>query len=51
MMQQAQPKIAATRGRCHNRPFAELSYSQGWNNALYQLDRGDAEGDLVELNG
>jgi hypothetical protein len=38
MMQQVQPKSAATRGRCHNRSFVELAYSQGWNTALYQFD-------------
>jgi hypothetical protein len=27
MMQQVQPNSAATRGRCHNRPFVELAYS------------------------
>ena len=37
MMQQVQPKSAATRGRCHNRPFIELTYSQGWNIALYRF--------------
>ena len=30
-------KKRSDEGRCHNRPFPELSYSQGWNNALYQL--------------
>ena len=40
MMQQVEPKSAATRGRCHNRPFVEPAYSQGWNNALYQLAAG-----------
>jgi hypothetical protein len=28
-------------GKCHNRPFAELAYSQGWNTALYQLHAGN----------
>ena len=37
MMQQTQPKSAATRGDATTRPFVELAYSQGWNTALYQL--------------
>ena len=39
MMQQAQPKKRGDEGRCHNRPFVELAYSLGWNNALYQFGR------------
>ena len=37
MMQQVQPKSAATRADATTPPFIELAYSQGWNNALYQL--------------
>ena len=37
MMQQTQPKSAATRADATTRPFVELAYSQGWNNALYQF--------------
>ena len=37
MMQQVQPKSAATRADATTRPFVELAYSQDWDNALYQF--------------
>ncbi len=42
MMQQVQPKSAATRAYAANRPFPELTYSAGWNIALYQFRRWGA---------
>ena len=36
-LQQVQPKSAATRADATTRPCVELAYSQGWNNALYQV--------------
>jgi hypothetical protein len=37
MMQQVQTERRSDEGRYQKCPFAELAYSQGWNNALYQF--------------